>query len=56
MEENSKEFIDNSQNDIIHEMNKWVILVIMILGGNLRYKDNKKCIKEGLEKTVTLVQ
>ena len=33
-----------------------MILVIMTLEGNPKYKDNKKCIKEGLEKIVILVQ
>lgn len=33
-----------------------MILVIMTLEGNPKQKDNKKCIKKGLEKIVILVQ
>ena len=56
MEEYSLESIKNSQSEVNNDMIDRMILVTMKLGAKQRYKDEMKCIKEELEKTIILVQ
>ena len=55
MEENSMELTENSQSNVDHDMKERILLVTMKLGAKLKYKNDEKCIKEGLEKMVILV-
>ena len=55
MEENSIELTENSQSDVDYNMKERMLLVTMKLEVKPKYKDDKKCIDEGLEKIVILV-
>ena len=55
IEENSAESTENSQSDVDHDIKERMLLVIIKLGAKPKYKNDKKYIKEGLEKIVTLV-
>ena len=56
IEEYDLESIKNSQSKVNNDMTDRMLLLTIKLEAKQQCKDNKKCIEEGLEKTVTLVQ